>query len=127
VIDTIGIKVGPLSMVDWYGTPHTEALHVVERYQLIDGEAAKQAAEKGERENGRILQNNPVVDPDYRGKGLQVRLTVDDPGVFTTPWSALVTYRRAIGEFPELVCAENTHEYYAGKDTDVPRADKPDF
>src|SRR5215469_10919730 len=28
VIDTIGIKVGPFAMVDMYGTPHTEALHV---------------------------------------------------------------------------------------------------
>jgi hypothetical protein len=30
VIDTIGVKVGPFAMVDWFGTPHTEALHVVE-------------------------------------------------------------------------------------------------
>ena len=33
MIDTVGIKVGPLAMVDWYGTPHTEALHVMERYR----------------------------------------------------------------------------------------------
>jgi hypothetical protein len=30
VVDTVGIKVGPFAAVDWYGTPHTEALHVVE-------------------------------------------------------------------------------------------------
>jgi hypothetical protein len=24
VIDTIGVKIGPISMVDMYGTPHTE-------------------------------------------------------------------------------------------------------
>ena len=36
VIDTVGIKVGPFAMVDMYGTPHTEALHVVERYRLLD-------------------------------------------------------------------------------------------
>ena len=42
VIDTVGIKVGPFAMVDWYGTPHTEALHVVERYRLLDYEAAKE-------------------------------------------------------------------------------------
>ena len=29
VVDTVGIKVGRYSMVDWYGTPHTAALHVV--------------------------------------------------------------------------------------------------
>src|SRR5437016_566204 len=32
VIDTIGIKVGPHSMVDSYGTPQSEALHLVEHY-----------------------------------------------------------------------------------------------
>jgi hypothetical protein len=42
------------------------------------------------------------------------------------PWSATMTYRPASGWF-EFVCAENTHEYYAGKDTAVPTADKPDF
>src|SRR5438067_9214655 len=26
VIDTVGIKVGPFAMLDWYGTPHTSAL-----------------------------------------------------------------------------------------------------
>src|SRR5262249_44143686 len=36
VIDTIGIKADrPFAMVDMYGTPHTEALHVVERYRLV--------------------------------------------------------------------------------------------
>jgi hypothetical protein len=28
VIDTVGVKIGPFAMVDWYGTPHTPALHV---------------------------------------------------------------------------------------------------
>ena len=27
----------------------------------------------------------------------------------------------------EAVCAENPHEYYNNKDSDVPKADKPDF
>ena len=38
VIDTVGIKIGPFAMVDMYGTPYSEALHVVERYQLLDYE-----------------------------------------------------------------------------------------
>src|SRR5579864_936759 len=46
VIDTVGIKVGPFSMVDMFGTPHTEALHVVERYRLLDYEAASEAIER---------------------------------------------------------------------------------
>jgi hypothetical protein len=43
------------------------------------------------------------------------------------PWSATVTYRRALDELQELVCAENPHEYYAGKGSAVPFGDKPDF
>jgi hypothetical protein len=44
------------------------------------------------------------------------------------PWSATKTYRRPlVTEWQEVVCAENPHEYYAGKDTEVPRADEPDF
>jgi hypothetical protein len=48
VIDTVGIKIG-VAMIDWYGTPHTQALHVVERYRLIDYEAAKEAQERALR------------------------------------------------------------------------------
>jgi len=125
VIDTVGIKVGPFSMVDRFGTPHTEALHVVERYRLLDFEAAKEAQERGEKENRRVPAW--AVDPNYKGKGLQLQFTVEDEGVFTMPWTAGITYRRALGEWPEYVCAENRHEYYSGRDTAVPTADKPDF
>ena len=125
VIDTVGIKVGPFSMVDHFGTPHTEALHVVERYRLLDYEAAKEAQERGEKENRRVPQW--AVDPNSKGKGLQLQFMVEDEGVFTMPWTASITYRRALGEWPEYVCAENRHEYYSGRDTAVPTADKPDF
>jgi hypothetical protein len=127
VIDTVGIKTDrPFAMVDWYGTPYTQALHVVERYRLIDYEAAKQAQELAEKEIFHIWEGAP--DPNYKGKALQLHFTVEDPGTFTTPWSATVTYRRTlVTEWLEVVCAENTHEYYAGKDTAVPRADKSDF
>jgi hypothetical protein len=43
------------------------------------------------------------------------------------PWKALVTYRRLLDDWPESVCAENTREYYANKDTEVPVDDAPDF
>lgn len=126
VVDTVGVKVGPLSMVDLLGTPYSEALHVVERYRLIDYEVAKQAAERAERENGRIGVGG--VDPDYKGKGLQVEFTVEDEGVFTQPWSASVTYRRAVsGRWEEYICAEDRHNYITGRDTPVPTADNPDF
>ena len=130
VVDTIGIKTGPFAMIDVFGTPHTPALHVVERYRLISYEAAIEARERGlpvVAENRGAGDAALPIDPDYKGKGLQLELTVEDEGVFTMPWSATVTYRRGLGEWPEIICAENTHEYYAGRDTAVPRADKPDF
>jgi hypothetical protein len=54
VIDTVGVKIGPFAMVDMYGTPHSQALHVVERYRLLDHEAANEAEERGERGNFRL-------------------------------------------------------------------------
>jgi len=131
VVDTVGIKADPFAMIDMYGTPHSAALHVVERYRLIDYEAAKQAAERDEKDNLRLPDyTNDVavaVDPAYKGKGLQLEFTVEDEGVFTMPWSGTITYRRAANEWREHVCAENMHEYYYNKNADVPTADKPDF
>ena len=128
VIDTIGVKVGPVSVVDRYGTPMSDAMHVVERYRLVDYEIAKEAAERHMREDGPAgLGGNVAVDPDYKGPGLQLRVTIDDPKVFTTPWSADVTYRRITGPWREQICAENTFEYYANRNTAIPTAEKADF
>jgi hypothetical protein len=130
VVDTVGIKTDrPFAMVDIYGTPYTEALHVVERYRLVDNEAVKEAQERTQKENIRIPFNDSglIVDPNEQGKGLQLQFTVDDEGVFTMPWSASMTYRRALGEWPEFACAENIREYYYNKDSEVPKAGKPDF
>ena len=126
VIDTTGIKVAPLSTVDAFGTPHSKALHVVERYRLIDGEAAAE----NQRQNGAVYRPSPpygrgTIDPDKAKKGLQVQFTVEDEGVFTTPWSGQVTYRRLIGDWPEAVCAENPN--FFGANAAVPMAEKPDF
>jgi hypothetical protein len=47
VIDTVGVKTDrPLAMLDMYGTPYTRALHVVERYRLLDYEAAREGLER---------------------------------------------------------------------------------
>jgi hypothetical protein len=127
VIDTIGIKTDrPFAMVDAFGTPYTKALHVVERYRLLDYEAAKEGLERAAKENysGQYSLNG---DRNYRGEHLQLTFLVEDEGVFTTPWSATITYGRPLDEWSEYVCAENPHEYYAGRDAAVPRADNPDF
>ena len=125
VIDTVGTKTdAPFAMLDLYGTPYTKALHVVERYRLIDYEAAQDGLRRDARENQRVPGD---LDPNYRGKFLQVTFTVEDEGVFTTPWTATITYRPSPMPWQELVCAENTHEYYYNKESDVPAAAKPDF
>lgn len=128
VVDTIGVKVGPASMLDTYGTPYSEALHVVERYRLVNYAEAKRAQERGIKEYGPPVTAQAVtIDPDYRGMGLQVRFTVDDPKSFTSAWSAAATYLRARDGWVENVCAENIHEYYAAHDADVPQAMTADF
>jgi hypothetical protein len=128
VVDTVGIKVGPFSMIDWFGTPFTEALHVVERYRLLDYEATREAIARDAKEHFQFPNpdNGPAPDLSYKGKGLQIEVTVEDRGAFTTPWSATVTLRRARDERLELVCAENT-QWYPGMQSAVPTAYKPDF
>ena len=128
VIDTVGVKVGPFAMVDMYGTPHTEALHVVERYRLLDYESANESEDRGENENFRLQVSDTGLarNPNYKGPGLLLEFTVEDPGVFTTPWSARITYRRPLGSWPEFVCAESTRDY-VGRTINLPHADKPDF
>jgi hypothetical protein len=128
VIDTVAVKIGPFSMVDWYGTPYTEAFHLVERYRLLDYQATMKAIDWDANENFQFDKpdNGPAVDPNYKGKGLQIQVTVEDQGAFTVPWSATVTLRRAFDERLELVCAENP-QWYPGKAPALPRADKPDF
>jgi hypothetical protein len=128
VIDTIGFKIGSYSMIDWYGTPYTQALHVVERYRLVDDEVAKAAENWTARELRRVGGGNGLVpDPGYKGRALQLQFTVEDAGVFAMPWSSVVTRRRASGEWPEYVCAESLHGVDARKESAVPRADRMDF
>jgi hypothetical protein len=97
VVDTIGIS--DKSYVDNYQTPHTDQLHVVERFHLIDG-----------------------------GKTLEVNIHLEDPGAFTTPWNAIQRYRRTTnGPLSENVCAENNGDHFHHDLEPMPEADKPDF
>jgi len=97
IIDTKGFNTR--TFVDNYRTPHTEQLHVVERY--------------------RLLQN---------GSLLEVRFTVEDPGAFTQPWSGVQRFRRgrklALSELP---CVESDARYFSYETAPPPLADKPDF
>jgi hypothetical protein len=133
IVDTIGQKVGPISMIDRFGTPFSTALHVIERYRLIDGKLAQDLQQKHIRNyfpNGSPYRNTygmGDLDPDAMKPGLQVEITVDDPVTFTTPWSGFVTYRPVLGVWPEAICAENTQGSGSSWVVLVPTADKPDF
>jgi hypothetical protein len=97
VVDTIGLSAK--TFVDNYQTPHTEQLHVIERFRMIDG-----------------------------GKTLEVNLHVEDPGAFTTPWDAIQRYRRnEAGPMPETVCAENNQDHFDQDIGPMPVSAKPDF
>jgi len=89
VVDTVGLKTHKMSVVDPFGTPHTDKLHVVERYQLF---------------------STPF------GNGLEITVEVDDPGAFTAPWKGTAEYRQnpAVTELKEVVCAENNRSFAEG-------------
>ena len=125
VVDTVGVKTDrPYAMQDLFGTPYTDKLHIVERYRLRSYDDVKDAIERNRKENWMFLGD---VWSRHRGKFLQVQVTVEDAGVFTTPFTATLTYVPSPDPPPENVCAENPHEYYNNRDSDVPKADRPDF
>jgi hypothetical protein len=125
VIDTVGIRTDrPFAMIDLFGTPYTEKLHVVERYQLLDREAVKGDLERAAKENWR--PGGPV-NPNYTDKYLRVHFTIEDEGAYTTPWTATMIYLRDYLNWPEIACAENTFGFHASRGAEIPHADKPDF
>ena len=96
VVDTIGLN--DKTHADRFGTPHSDRMHVVERYSLT---------------------------PDR--KRLNVLLTVDDPVAFAVPWSARADYRPDDWFFEENVCAENNRPTGPAYVIPIPTTDKPDF
>jgi hypothetical protein len=125
VIDTVGVKVDrPFAMIDLFGTPYTDKLHVVERYRLLDRDEVKGDIERAAKENWRPAG---PMNQSYNDKYLQVHFTVEDEGAFTMPWTATVIYLRDRGEWPEIACAENPAGFHHDKDADIPYAAKPDF
>jgi hypothetical protein len=96
-------------------------LHIVERYRLRDYEDVKDALERNRKENW--LLNGDVWSRHRGGKFLQVHLTIEDEGVFTTAWTATLTY--APGDrVAEGACAENPNDR---RESNIPKAEKPDF
>jgi len=75
VVDSAGFD--DSTLLDNSGLPHSEALHLTERYEL-----------------------------SHNGKHLHLRFTIDDPKTYTHSWSAEADYVKRPGyEIPEDVCA----------------------
>ena len=111
VIDTVGIKIGPYAMVDMYGTPHSPALHVVERYRLIDYDEAKDALERNDKENSRAAGGRGDSTPTTAAR------CCSSISPSRTKASSRCRGRRPspigahLGEWTELICAENPREF----------------
>ena len=96
VVDTIGQNTQ--TFVDNYRTPHSDKLHVIERYHLVDG-----------------------------GKGLQADITIEDPAVFIQPLQVVHRWRRVQGQMLESRCAEGNFNYFKQEVEPMPTAEQPDF
>ena len=102
IVDTIGVN--DKIALDGFGTPHTEKLHVIERFHRIEG--------------GNVLEAN---------------IHVEDPGAFTMPWDAIQRFRQyeaAVRKVPierltqlasapegplqEMRCADNPNSFFPG-------------
>jgi hypothetical protein len=129
VTDTVGIKTDAFTSVDRFGTPQSEAMHVVEHYRLIDGATAKAQIDKYETSEGTVGGGQRIAgyNPDASLKGLQLEVTMEDPKVFVMPLTARVTYRRLISNWQESVCADNPMEHYEGEWIGLPTASHADF
>jgi hypothetical protein len=97
VVDTIGLN--DRTFVDNYRTPHTDKMHVIERFKLIDG-----------------------------GKTLQDTIRVEDPGAFNMPWTAVQQWKRTNrGPIEEDSCAENNEHIFGFDVRPLPQTTRPDF
>jgi hypothetical protein len=97
VVDTIGQNTR--TFIDNYRTPHSDKLHVVERYRLIDD-----------------------------GKTLEADVTIEDPAVLIKPLHVIHRWRRVQGPLRESSCPEGELYNPFKQDVEpLPVADKPDF
>jgi len=129
VIDTVGVRTDEFIASDRMGTPQSEAMHVMERYRLIDGARAKADMDAFEKTDGVIGGRPPdgYLNPDLNLKGLRLEITMEDRKVFTQPLTVVVTYRPMTIGWREAVCADNPVEHYKDEWIGLPKAEHPDF
>ena len=97
VVDTIGLSTKN-SYLDNFRTPHTTAMHVVERLKL-----------------------------SADGKFLEAFVKVEDPDAFNEPLFMVQRWRKVANPLLETVCAENNGDHFNQNLFPIPEATKPDF
>jgi len=98
IVDTVGIAAMKNSVLDMFRTPHTDKLHVVERYK--------------------VTADN---------KFLEALVKIDDEDTFNETMYAAKRWRRDPNEWRESICAENNPDYFNSNFVPIPQADRSDF
>ena len=97
VVDTIGLSTN-MSFIDMFRTPHSEKLHVTERFKL-------------------------TAD----GKFLEAFVKVEDEDTFNEPMYMMARWRKQAGPWQEFICAENNGDRFEHNLFPIPEAKQPDF
>lgn len=80
VVDSIGFN--DKTWLDYQGLPHSEALHIIERYTRTDANT------------------------------LKLDLTIDDPKAYTKPWSVTRNYRLKPWDIGEDICEQRNEKNF---------------
>jgi hypothetical protein len=97
IVDTIGLSTN-LSFIDMFRTPHTEKLHVTERFKL-------------------------TADAKF----LEASVKVEDGDAFNEPMYMTMRWRKQPGPWQEFICSENNGDRFEHNLFPIPEAEKPDF
>jgi hypothetical protein len=97
VVDTIGLST-KMSFLDMFRTPHSEKLHVTERFKLTADD-----------------------------KFLEALVKVEDEVTFNEPMYMAARWRRDRNEWREFICAENNSDHFSHNLFPLPEAAKSDF
>jgi hypothetical protein len=99
VVDTAGLAAHKNSYLDMFRTPHTEKLHVVERYKVTADE-----------------------------KFLEALVKIEDEDTFNEPIYATKRWRKDRNKWVESICAENSNQnYFNANLRPIPQATRVDF
>jgi hypothetical protein len=98
VVDTIGLAANKNGYLDMYRTPHTEKLHVVERFK--------------------VTADN---------KFLEALVKIEDEDTFNEPIYMTKRWRRDKNDWLESICAENNVDPFNENPITVPQAQRSDF